>query len=91
MKTMQRQNTNLDLFLNGILNLQGATPSEKCLMMQIAVTQSLGTNRVNVTKAADQIGYTRDGWRKIAIRLINKGFIENPKRGYYKLANTNIF
>jgi predicted transcriptional regulator len=88
---METQNKNLGLFLNGILNLQGATPSEKILMMQIAVSESLGHPRINVTKSADQIGYTRNGWQKIAKRLIAKGFIQNPKRGYYELANTNIF
>lgn len=88
---MKRQNGNLDIFLNGILNLEGITPSEKIVMMQIAIATSLGTSRVNVTKSAKQIGYTRNGWQKIAKRLIEKGFVITPKRGYYELRNLNIF
>ena len=80
-----------NLLSHGILTLNEVSQSEKLVMLQIATSKTLGQQRVNVTKSADQIGYTRNGWQKIAKRLIAKGFIQNPKRGYYELANTNIF
>ena len=80
-----------NLLSHGILTLNEVSQSEKLVMLQIATSKTLGQQRVNVTKSADQIGYTRNGWQKIAKRLIEKGLIINPKRGYYELANTNIF
>jgi predicted transcriptional regulator len=80
-----------NLLSNGILTLNDVSPSEKLVMLQIATNMSLGSPRVKVTQSAIQIGYTRNGWQKIAKRLIEKGFLTNPKRGYYELANTNIF
>lgn len=82
---------NFNLFTHGILSMPNVSPSEKLLMLQIATAKSIGVRRVNVQKSADQLGYTRNGWRKVAIRLIDKGLITNPKRGYYELANTNVF
>lgn len=82
---------NFNLTSHGILSLPNVSPSEKLVMIQIATAKSIGVARVNVQISADQIGYTRNGWRKVALRLIDKGLVTNPKRGYYELANTNIF
>ena len=80
-----------NLLSNGILTLRDVSPSEKLVMLQIATSKTLGHPRVNVTRSAEEIGYTRNGWQKIAKRLIERGFVNNPKRGYYELANTNIY
>lgn len=80
-----------NIFNYGIMSMPNLSPSEKLVVMQIAISKSLGITRLNVTKAAEQIGYTRHGWQKVAKRLIEKGFVENPKRGYYKLSETNVF
>lgn len=82
---------NFNLTSHGILSMPNVSPSEKLVMLQIATAKSIGITRVNVQVSADQIGYTRNGWRKVALRLINKGLISNPRRGYYELAETNIF
>jgi DNA-binding MarR family transcriptional regulator len=82
---------NFNLLQYGILSMEDISPSEKLLMLQLATSKSLGIKRLNVTTSAKQLGYTRNGWQKVAKRLIERGFVNNPKRGYYELANTNIF
>ena len=80
-----------NIFNNGIFNLPNVSPTEKLVLLQISTAKGLGVERVNVTKSATQLGFTRNGWQKIAKRLIQKGYLLNPKRGYYELANTNIY
>jgi len=82
---------NFNLLQYGILSMEDISPSEKLLMLQLATSKSLGIERLNVTTSARQLGYTRNGWQKVAKRLIERGFVNNPKRGYYELANTNLF
>ena len=77
--------------IQGILTLPNLSPSEKLVLIQIWTAKIIGVDRVNVQKSADQLGYTRNGWRKVSLRLIEKGYVENPKRGYYNVPNTNIF
>ena len=88
---MNKQNEQFNYIIHGILNMDTVSPSEKLVMIQIATAKTIGVSRVNVTHSAKALGYTRDGWRKVAKRLILKGMVENPKRGYYGLANTNIY
>ena len=82
---------NYNLIVHGILSMPNLSPSEKLVMIQIASAKAIGMKRVNVQVSCDLLGYSRNGWRKVAMRLIEKGFITNPKRGYYELAETNIF
>tara|TARA_R110000868_G_scaffold216760_2_gene466929 strand:- start:352 stop:603 length:252 start_codon:yes stop_codon:yes gene_type:complete len=79
------------LATQGILNLPNLMPSEKLVLIQIMTAKMIGVSRVNVQTSATQLGYTRCGWRKVALRLIDKGYITNEKRGHYEIANTNIF
>ena len=85
------KNEQFNYIVHGILGMQNVSPSEKLVMIQIATAKTIGVSRVNVTISAQLLGYTRDGWRKVAKRLITMGLVTNPKRGYYGLANTNIF
>ena len=80
-----------NIFNNGIFNLPNVSPQEKLVLLQISTLKGLGVERVNVTTSANQLGFTRNGWQKIAKRLIEKGYLLNPKRGYYELPETNIF
>ena len=82
---------NYGLTVNGILSLKNISPSEKLVLVQIMTDKEIKVGKVNVQEACDQIGYTRAGWRRVAIRLIEKGYVSNPKRGYYMIVNTNIF
>jgi predicted transcriptional regulator of viral defense system len=82
---------NYNLVVHGIISMPNLSPSEKLVMIQIASAKAIGMKRVNVQVSSDLLGYSRNGWRKVAMRLIEKGFINNPKRGYYELAETNIF
>lgn len=80
-----------NIFNHGIFNLPNVSPTEKLVLLQVATIKGLGVDRVNVTTSAKQLGFTRNGWQKIAKRLIEKGLLLNPKRGYYELPNLNIF
>jgi len=82
---------NYGLTINGILSMPNISPSEKLVMIQIMTAKEIKVGRVNVQIASDQLGYTRCGWRKVAMRLIEKGYVINPKRGYYGITETNIF
>lgn len=80
-----------NIFNNGIFNLPNVSPTEKLVLLQISTLKGLGVDRVNVTTSSKQLGFTRNGWQKIAKRLIVKGYLLNPKRGYYELPNLNVF
>tara|TARA_R110000796_G_scaffold161435_1_gene278180 strand:- start:246 stop:512 length:267 start_codon:yes stop_codon:yes gene_type:complete len=88
---MEKLTEQFNYTVHGILTMENISPSEKLVMIQIATAKTIGVSRVNVTNSAKSLGYTRDGWRKVAKRLIQKGMVVNPKRGYYGLTNTNIY
>lgn len=80
------------LQVNGIINMPNLTPTEKFMMVQFTTLESLGVRELHITHAYQQSGWTRHGWRKIALQLIDKGFVEHgSKRGYYRLTNTNVY
>jgi predicted transcriptional regulator len=91
MKAKVKSTENYNLLVHGILNMPHISPAEKLVMIQIASAKSIGMKRVNVQVSSDALGYSRCGWRRVALRLIDKGLVTNEKRGYYELANTNIF
>ena len=82
---------NYNLIVHGIISLPNLSPAEKLVMIQIASSKAVGMKRVNVQVSANLLGYSRCGWRRVAVKLIEKGFVNNPKRGFYELAETNIF
>lgn len=88
---MTKNVEHFNLIVHGLLHMPNLSPSEKLVMIQIASAKNIGVSRVNVTESAKAIGYTRDGWRKVAKRLIDRGWVNNPKRGYYGLNETKIF
>ena len=85
---------NFQFTVNGILSMpkESLDPSEKLVMIQFVNYKHLGVNEINQSLGYQQLGYSRQGWRKVTARLMDKGFIVGAKRrGYYKLNETNIF
>ncbi len=74
-----------------ILALKNLRPAEKLVLIQLDTLNTFGPMKANATKCAEQIGYSRQGWTKVANDLIAKGYVSSAKRGVYELAYNNIF
>jgi predicted transcriptional regulator len=74
-----------------ILALNNLRPAEKLVLIQLDTLNTFGPMKANATKCAEQIGYTRQGWARVAKDLIKKGYVTSKKRGVYELTYKNIF
>ena len=83
---------NFNLVINGVLNMTNLKASEKLVMIHLYTLKSMGIYQAHTEVSSNQLNYTRPGYSKILKRLIGMGYVEHGQgRGYYKLAETNIF
>ena len=82
---------NFNLIINGITNMPNLKASEKLVMIHLYTLKSMGINASHVEISSTQLSYTRCGYSKILKRLIEMGYVEQIKRGYYGLTETNIY
>lgn len=82
---------NFNLVINGVTNMPNLKASEKLVMIHLYTLKSMGINASHIETSATQLSYTRCGYNKILKRLIGMGYVNMIKRGYYSLAETNIF
>ena len=82
---------NFNLQINGIINMPNLSASEKLVMVHMHTLKSLGIDASHVEISSKQLSYTRTGYHKILKRLIVMGYVQQVKRGYYKLNETNVF
>ena len=86
---MKNYNSNDTVYF--ILALKNLRPAEKLVLIQLDTLNTFGPMKANATKCAEQIGYSRQGWTRVATDLIEKGYVTSKKRGVYELTYTNVF
>lgn len=82
---------NFNLVVNGVTNMPNLKASEKLVMIHLYTLKSMGINASHVEVSSTQLSYTRCGYGKILKRLMEMGYVNMIKRGYYAINETNIF
>ena len=82
---------NFNLVVNGITNMPNLKASEKLVMIHLYTLKSMGIDASHVEVSATQLSYTRCGYGKILKRLMEMGYVNMIKRGYYAINETNIY
>ena len=82
---------NFNLVVNGITNMPNLKASEKLVMIHLYTLKSMGIMASHIETSSVQLSYTRCGYHKILKRLIVIGYVNQVKRGYYAINETNIY
>ena len=82
---------NFNLVINGVTNMSNLKASEKLVMIHLFTLKSMGIMASHVEISSTQLSYTRCGYGKILKRLMGMGYVNQVKRGYYAINETNIY
>ena len=82
---------NFNLVINGVTNMSNLKASEKLVMIHLFTLKSMGIMDSHVEISSTQLSYTRCGYGKILKRLMQMGYVNQVKRGYYAINETNIY